>query len=469
MGSPSLEGTAQPITEKLDLTTRLAYGTGEIAGAIPSSTTALFLIFFLTNVAGLSPILAGSAMFLGKVWDALSDPVIGWLSDHTQSRLGRRYPWMLGGAIPLAIACILCWRVPATTSQWGLFAYYVAASILAYSGFTCVMLPFSALAAELTQGYDERITLISFKSAFSIGGSIFALAMAQILFTQIAEPERQYQLLGLGSAVLVILAVLGCVAGTYKRYRLVQKYRPQMATATTLPLWQQVRIAASNRPFLWVAGLYLFSWTGVQISVVVLLYFVVDWMGLSKSHFVWMALVVQATAVAATFLWNWIGRHSDKRTLYFLGAPFIVVAQIGLFVIQPGQIGWMYGLGVLAGIGTATVYLVPWSMLPDVVDFDELNTGQRREGLFYSSVVFLQKMGIALAIFITSQVLAWAGYIATSADEAAVIQPDSALWTIRIIIGPISAIAIAVGLIFAYYYPITRQVHTEILLQLRER
>lgn len=393
MRSPDLTGTAQPITENLDLTTRLAYGIGEIAGAIPSSTTALFLIFFLTNVAGLSPMLAGSAIFLAKVWDAISDPVVGWLSDHTQSRWGRRYPWMLGGAVPLAIACVLCWRVPAINSQWGLFAYYVAASILAYSGFTCVMLPFSALAAELTQSYDERITLVSFKSAFSIGGSIFALVMAQILFTQVADPEQQYRLLGWGSGILVILAVLTCVAGTYKRYRLVQVYRPQMATATTMPLSQQVWIAAQNRPFLWVVGLYLFSWTGVQTSVVVLLYFVVDWMGLAKSYFVWMALGVQLTAVATTFIWSWIGRHSNKRTVFFLGAPFILVAQMGLFLIQPGQLGWMYGLAVLAGIGTSTVYLVPWSMLPDVIDFDELSTGQRREGLFYGFVVFVQKLG----------------------------------------------------------------------------
>ena len=458
------------ITEKLNLKTRLAYGFGELAGALPTSASAFLLLYFLTRVAGLNPTLAGGAMLFGKVWDAFSDPIVGWLSDRTRSPLGRRYPWMLGAAIPLGVCCILQWVTPPTSNQWVLFAYYSTVSVLAYAAFSSVMVPFSALAAELTQGYNERITLISFKSTFSIGGSIFALLVAQVIFAHVANPQRAYVFLGVIIGLLVIVAVGLCVLGTYRQYRTIRIQHPQITVTTSQSLLNQIRIATSNRPFRHVIGLYLFSWTGVQISAVILPYFVVDWMGLPEPHFIRMALAVQGTAVASMFIWNWIGRKTGKRAIYFMGVPLAIGGQLGLFLLQPGQIVLMYTLAMVAGLGIATVYLVPWSMLPDVVDFDELTTGQRREGIFYGFVVFLQKIGIALAIFLTGKILDWAGLITTSGGETlAIQQPDSALWAIRLIMGFLPIVSLLGGLIFAYHYPITREVHAEILLKLKQR
>lgn len=159
--------------KKLTFSTKFFYGIGELSGSLPSNILIFFFLFFLTNVAGLSPGLAGLMMLVGKVWDAINDPVIGWLSDHTCSRWGRRYPWMLFGSVPLGITSILLWVVPPTTNQLLLFTYYGVVSFLFYIAFTAVLLPYGTLSAELTQGYDERTSLISFRSAFSIGGSIF--------------------------------------------------------------------------------------------------------------------------------------------------------------------------------------------------------------------------------------------------------------------------------------------------------
>ena len=193
-------------------------------------------------------------------------------------------------------------------------------------------------------------------------------------------------------------------------------------------------------------------------------------MGLSEQHFIRMALTVQGAAVASMFIWNSIGRKMGKRTIYFMGVPLTIGAQLSLFSLQPGQIELMYTLAMVAGLGIATVYLVPWSMLPDVVDFDELTTGQRREGIFYGFVVFLQKIGIALAVFLTGKILDWAGLITVGGEQTlAVQQPDSALWAIRLIIGFLPVLTLMGGLIFAYYYPITREVHAEILLKLKDR
>ncbi|MGF1521931.1 MAG: MFS transporter [Leptolyngbyaceae cyanobacterium] len=466
MISPLGETATQP-SEKLNLKTRFAYGVGEIAGALPNSVSAFFFLYFLTNVAGLEPTLAGAAVLFGKGWDALSDPLVGWLSDRTRSPFGRRYPWMLGGMLPLAASCILQWVVPPTNSQWLLFAYYSGISLIAFTSLTTVLLPFSALAAELTRSYNERINLISFKSAFSIGGSIFALITAKALFALIQHPSYRYLAMGSINGFLVVLAVLGCVVGTWVRYQQVQRDHPvDYQLQAEVPLLRQALGALENPAFRWVIGLYLCSWTAVQVAAVVLPYFVVDWMGLSETQFVQMALVVQGTAVATIVLWNWLGRRTDKRTIYFLGAPVILAAQFGLFCLQPGQSHLMFGLAAFAGVGTATVYLVPWSMLPDVVDFDEARTGLRREGIFYGFAVFIQKIGIAIAIFLTSRVLEWSGYISsTGGDANRIIQSDTALWTIRLIIGPIPAVLILIGIICAWFYPITRSMHRQIVKQ----
>ena len=129
----------------------------------------------------------------------------------------------------------------------------------------------------------------------------------------------------------------------------------------------------------------------------------------------------------------------------------------------------MYAGGVLAGSGLAVAYLVPWSLLPDVVDLDELNTGQRREGVFFGMVVQLQKVALALTIFLVGKILDASGFIATTADQAVPVQPETALWAIRWLIGPVPSVVLIVGWLLAYFYPITRQVHGEILLKLNQR
>ena len=461
--------TDSPPVEKLSLRTKLAYGVGELGGAIPSNILVFFLLFFLTNVAGLNPTKAGSVLLVGKIWDAINDPLIGWLSDRTRSPLGRRYPWMLYGAIPLGGCFFLQWIVPPTNNQWLLFAYYSAIAFLFYAAFTSVSLPLGTLAAELTQDYDERISLISFKSSFSIGGSIFSLVLAQIIFAKVTAPGKQYLLLGAVGGLLAILASYLSVWGTYQRYQLIQTQQSQIDRPPALPIWQQFRIALSNRPFLYVIGIYLCSWLGVQVTAAILPYFVINWMKLPDYHLTQMALAVQGTALTMMFVWSAVGQRIGKKAIYCLGIPLTICAEAGLFFLQPEQVGLMYVLAVMAGVGISTAYLVPWSMLPDVVDLDELNTGQRREGIFYGFVVQLQKIGVALALFLVGKILDWAGFMPAVAGQLPPIQPESALWAIRLIIGPMPTLVLAVGLILAYFYPITREVHGEILLKLSDR
>lgn len=459
----------QPRSARLSLRTKLAYGVGGLGVEIPNNILVFFLLFFLTSVAGLNPTLAGSILLISKVWDAINDPLIGILSDRTRSPLGRRYPWMLAGAIPLGVCFCLQWFVPPTTNQWLLFAYYSGIALLFYTAFTAVAVPHSTLAAELTTGYDERTSLVSFKAAFSIGASILSLTLAQVIFAKIADPSKKYLILGGVCGIIAMSAVCVCVWGTYKRYQAIQAQRIQVSLDSSLPIRQQLQIALSNFPFLCVIGIYLCSWLGLQVTATILPYFVINWMRLPDHHFTQTALAVQGTALTTIFFWSALATRLGKRAIYSMGIPLTICALVGLCFLQPGQVGLMYVLAVMTGVGLSTAYLVPWSMLPDVLDLDELNTGQRREGIFCGLVVQFQKTALAIALFLVGKILDWAGFIPTTPGQSLPSQPESALLAIRWLIGPVPALVLVFGLVCAYFYPITRSVHGEILLKLLER
>jgi GPH family glycoside/pentoside/hexuronide:cation symporter len=153
-----------------------------------------------------------------------------------------------------------------------------------------------------------------------------------------------------------------------------------------------------------------------------------------------------------------------------MGMFLWIIAASGLFFLQPGQINLMYFLAVIAGSGVSVAYLVPWSMMPDVIELDELQTGQRREGVFYGFMVLLQKFGLAFGLFLVGIALEASGFQENVPGQTQLpIQPDTALSAIRIAVGPIPIICLIGGLFLTYFYPITREMHAEILLKLEER
>ncbi len=464
-----------PEPDKLSFSTKLAYGAGDLGPAITANIGVFFALFFFTNVAGLSPGLAGSILMVGKIWDAINDPMVGVMSDRTKSRWGRRLPWMLYGAIPFGITFFLQWIVPhfsdnRSVNQWGLFWYYVIIAILFNSFYTAVNLPYTALTPELTQDYNERTSLNSFRFTFSIGGSIVSLILAQLIFAQLKIPApQQYVVLAGICTILSVLPLFWCVFGIRDRVLAFESQHTDTEHSEHLPIPEQLRIAFGNRPFLFVVGIYLFSWLGVQVTASIIPYFVVNWMRLPEADFPKVAIAVQGTALIMLFVWSAISKRLGKKAVYYMGMSLWIIAQAGLFFLQPGQVGLMYVLAILAGFGVSTAYLVPWSMMPDVIELDELQTGQRREGIFYGFMVLLQKVGLAIGLFIVGQALGVAGFIETIPGQPAPIQPNSALLAIRIAIGPLPTLALIFGLILAYFYPITREVHAEILLKLKER
>ncbi|AFY49711.1 glycoside/pentoside/hexuronide transporter [Nostoc sp. PCC 7524] len=466
---------AQP-SQKLDLKTKLAYGAGDLGPAITANIAIFFLLIFFTNVAGIPAGLAGSVLLIGKIWDAVNDPIVGVLTDKTQSRRwGRRLPWMLYGAIPFGIFFFLQWIVPPFSNNqgsnvWALFWYYVVIGLISQVFYTVVNLPYTALTPELTQDYDERTSLNSFRFSFSIGGSILSLLLSKVVFSVISDRQQQYLVLAAICTVISVLSLYWCVYGVRDRVLAFEAKRIQVQESESIPFFQQLKIAFSNRPFLFVIGIYLFSWLGVQVTASIIPYFVINCMALPESDVPTVMIAVQGTALLMLFVWTAVSKKIGKKLVYFLGMSLWIIAGAGLFFLQPGQISLMYVMAVMAGFGVSTAYLVPWSMIPDVIELDELQTGQRREGIFYGFMVLLQKFGLAFGLFLVGNALQASGFKEAVAGQTALpIQPDSALLAIRIAVGPIPTICLIFGLVLTYFYPITREMHAEMLLKLKER
>ena len=185
--------------------------------------------------------------------------------------------------------------------------------------------------------------------------------------------------------------------------------------------------------------------------------------------FSFLLLAIQFSSFIWVLIWAKVSERIGKQNVYYLGAGFFVLALMGLFFLQPGQVVPTFLLAAMAGIGISVGYLVPWSMVPDVIELDELETGQRREGIFYGFFVFLQKMGLAVGLFVSGWVLELSGYINATAADPNPVQPASALLAMRVLIGPVGAAVLLLSFLAVRAYPITREKHAEMRAELARR
>ena len=444
-------------TDRLPRRTKLLYGIGDTGFSLTSTLIGVYYLLFLTDVVGLRPALAGLAIMLAKQWDWIHDPLIGHLSDRTRSRWGRRRPFLLFGFIPFALAFAFMWWRPPIENQTWLAVYFAGVYILYDTLATFVYMPYFALTPELTQDYDERTSLTTYRMAFSIIGGLVAFTVPWMIIGAFRpENATRVWLNGVLFAVLSALPLLLVFAGT--------RERPEFGAQEQPALGESLRAASKNRPFLFAAGLFLLTWMAVDVVMAVLLYFIRYWLHMEgQSDTLFAAIFV--TALAVLPFWAWASRHSNKRRAYIGGIAFWALVQIVLISVQPGiGVWWVYGLGMLAGIGVSAAHVLPWAMIPDTVEWDELQTGQRHEGMFYSLVMLAQKAASGLALFAVGLALEWSGYVA-NAD----LQTPQALTAIRVMTGVIPALFLCGGIAFAALFPIGRQAHLAVREELARR
>jgi GPH family glycoside/pentoside/hexuronide:cation symporter len=292
---------------------------------------------------------------------------------------------------------------------------------------------------------------------FSILGSLLAFTIPLFIIGTF-EPESAPRVLimGIVFGIASALPLLLVFFGTTEREEYMHQEQPRLS--------QTLRVAAKNRPYVFGLFIFLTTWIAVVILQDTLLYYIKYVVEREADSELIMSTVF-VTAIFALPIWNWVAHRWSKRWAYVGGIAFWAVVQMVLITLTPATaLGVILFLCVLAGIGVAAAHVLPWSIIPDAIEWGELQTGERHEGVYYSLVTLFRKIATSIAIPATLWLLELTGY-----DGLAARQPASALMGIRIVIGPIPAVLLGLGILFALLYPLTREKHTEVVRELEER
>lgn len=441
---------------KLSLWTKLIYGTGDLGFSMNNSIIAAFFPIFMMDVIGLTPAMVAIILFVGRSWDYVNDPIIGHLSDRTRTRWGRRRPFLLFGAIPFGLSFILLWLSP-NFSKTGLIIYYSLGYIVYEALATTVYMPYFAMTPELTDDYDERTKLTSFRMLFNILGSLTAYIFPMLVIgSMIPENAKRVILMAAIAGAIAATPLIGVFLGTREKKEYQIEKRPKF--------FPSLKAAFKNRPFVFGAGIYLLTWMTILVIETNLLIYIKYIIQREGQSTIIMASIF-VTAIIALPLWNWAAKHWNKRLAYILGVAFWAVVMIVLILVGPETPLWMIlFLCVMAGIGVSAAQVLPWSIIPDAIEWDEWKTFERHEGMFYSLITLMGKVANSIAVPLSLMILEFTGY-----QSGAAVQPDSALTGIRLVIGPLPALLLLGGIVFAIFYPLSREQHQQIVKELRER
>ena len=437
--------------------TKLLYGIGDTGFSLTSTIVGVYFAIFLTDVVGVTPAVAAIAIFVGRTWDYINDPLVGYISDRTRTRWGRRRPYLLFGSIPFGLAFTLLWWRPPLEGTIPLAIYYAFVYVLFDTAATFAYMPFFALTPELTFDYDERTALSTYRMFFSILGSLVAFTVPlAIIGALVPENAPNVFRMGVIFAVISVLPLWLTFGGTRERKELM---------ATTQPnLIKSLKAAVKNRPFVFSAMIFLFTWASMDILQATLLYFIKYGVKREAQSDLVMG-VIFVTAIFALPFWQWVSKHWDKRLAYISGVAFWAVVQLTIVTLTPStSLQIIIGLCLLAGIGVSAAHVLPWSIIPDAVEWDEWKTGERHEGVFYSLITLIQKIASSIAIPLTLMVLDVTGYIPNAPQ-----QPPTAILGIRIAAGAIPALLLCMGILFAAAYPLRREEHAKLVQELSAR
>ena len=443
--------------EKLSKKVKTLYGAGDFGFSLTSTMIGVLHLFFLLDVVGISPKYAALAIFIGKSWDWINDPLIGHLSDKTRSKWGRRRPFLLFGFLPYALAFALLWWKPPLSTEIQFVIYYAIAYFIYDAAATFVYMPYFALTPELTQDYDERTSLTSYRMFFSILAGLVAFTVPLMIIGTM-QPENAPRVLwvGIGAGIAAGLPLLLTFFGV--------RERPEFQTQETPKLFDSVKAAVKNKPFLFAMGIFLFTWASIEIVQNMLLLFLKYRMNMEGQSDIILGTVFVVAMIFLPF-WDYVSKKLDKRKAYIWGMLFLSAVLIVMAYIDPNtSFGIVVFIAGLAGIGVSAVHVLPWAMIPDAIEWDQLQTGERHEGMFYSIVTLFKKVANSIAIPMIALILESAGYIGN-----AVQQEPSAVQAIMMMTGPLPAIFMLVGIGFAILYPLNRSKFQEITEKLASK
>ena len=462
-GPPPIEDRPKRLPRRL----KFVYGLGDWGTSAATTARNAFWFVFLTSVVGMGPGLAGTAVLVGRIWDAVNDPLVGTLSDRMETRWGRRRPFLLFGAIPFGLTFFFLFWVPPLQSDLALVVYYSVVFLLFDTLYTIVNVPYSALTPELTEDYDERSNLAGWR----VGVSILAALVTGGLFTLLAEDVFAVWLGGGTDAIRQGYALTAAIWGVSLAvpllilFKVIEEPDHQPLDDPIRP-WQTFREVFGNRPFRLAATIYLLSFATTDIVLTVFIRFLVDYVQVSPGFDNLLLALVLGLAFVTMPLTVKLMRRFGKRNTYIGSMLFMAVVLVLMATVPPGGQNRVLVAAIFAGLGYGAAQAIPWAIVADVIEADELAYGKRREGIFYGYLVFFRKLASAFAVFLVGQVLALTGFISSTTGSVFIQQPESALIALRVLVGGVPAVMLFLAMIAAWRYPLDREHYEEIRAQL---
>jgi sugar (Glycoside-Pentoside-Hexuronide) transporter len=450
--------------DKLKKREKVAYGLGDLGNNVAYGAMGFYLVFFLTDVAGLSPLWAGYIFMIVRIWNAIFDLIIGVVSDRTKTRHGRRRPYLLFGAIPLSISFALLWQMFFKDMNQ-MIIYYIIAGIFFSTMYSFVAIPYNSLLPEMSQDYDERTSISGYKMAFSFVGSLLSAMGVTLIVDTIYPGKSMYQvsypvmglILGAVIAVTVLLAFLGT------KERVEPKISEQKEN-----FWKNLFSLFKLKEYKLVLGIFIGNMVGFDVIMALYIYFMKYALKVSSDiSYIFMAIPL-VIAVVVTPLWVNMSNRIGKQRTYIISAIYFLIPLISCIFLPEGKMIPIIIVVVLIGAGISASQVLTFSILPDVVEVDELKNGVRREGIIYGSTMFLYKVSSAVIVAIVTSLMGLFGYV-ESAGDAIIQQPSSAIFGIRLLISCVPALFFVLSAIFVRKLPLGKEAFDKIKESVAEK
>ncbi|NUU26152.1 MAG: MFS transporter [Streptomycetaceae bacterium] len=457
---PDAAEPSPPALAPLPGIVRIGYGLGSFGTGVFGAVPGLLLLFYLTDVLGVAPLVAGVVVFLPKAWDAVANPYAGSLSDRTEHRWGPRRPWMLGGALTLPFLFAAMFAGPPLTGGWA--ALYVGGMyLLAATAFAAFQVPYIAMPAEITADHHERTRMMSWRVAFLSFAILLSGGVAPLLAGQSGDDEpgsvNGYRFMGVVLGVLLMVGMLAAFFATARARTVVP------AAAGERSILKQLAVARTNRSFMNLFGMYVVQAVGAGAMLAGVQYFstyVLD----DASATTWLFAALVLPSIVAMPLWSRAALRYGKRNAAFAASCCFLVASVLMTSAGHVPAGVVYGITGIAGVGYAGMQMLPMSMIGDAVAADAMVTGQRRAGVFTGVWTAGEMLGLALGAGVFAAVLQLTGFVSSDADSR-VPQPDTALTGVLLGFTLLPAVLLVISMPFILRYDLTE----EKLAELRDR
>jgi glycoside/pentoside/hexuronide:cation symporter, GPH family len=443
------------MTQTIARKIKLAFGAGEFSSSIFFTLTSFWLMNFLTDEVRLSAALAGSALLVGKIWDAVIDPFIGYFSDHTRSRWGRRRPYILYFSIPFGFAFVLMFTNPGIEVQTGKFIWALLAYVFFCTVYSFTNIPYNAILPEISQDYNERTNISGYKQAFAVLGTLLGAGAAMPIMALFASRTAGYT--GM-AAVFGFLAALSL---------LVTFFSVREPAFTAPPkgenILKSLKDVFTNQPYLLLLASWFTNSAAVAVMEAMLIYYY-KYIFQDEAAVTAAMIVLLLVTIATIPFWVWLSKKIGKRMAYILGMTLTLLAVV-LFAFTADRLGLTGALVymVAAGFGFSSHYVLPWALAPDTIEYAYARSGVRREGIYYSVWTFVVALGGAFAGFLIGQSLSLFGYVPDA------VQSADSIFGIRLLIGPLPAVLILLGNLALLFYPLNQKKYEEIQAAIRER